>query len=146
MEIRKAGALDISPLIFFLLNMHKETEIKVAPIDSEKVVSEISNVIHRGVAFVAVTDDNNLAGSIGGGTGFDWWSTQPFLADNWFYVAPEHRKSSIAIRLVKKFIETGKEANVPVRLGHIFSGDVDRKDKFYEHLGFIKAGTVFVEK
>ena len=146
MEIRKAGALDISPLIFFLLNMHKETEIKVAPIDSEKVVSEISNVIHRGVAFVAVTDDNNLAGSIGGGTGFDWWSTQPCLADNWFYVAPEHRKSSIAIRLVKKFIETGKEANVPVRLGHIFSGDLDRKDKFYEHLGFIKAGTVFVEK
>ena len=146
MEIRKAGALDISPLIFFLLNMHKETEIKVAPIDSEKVVSEISNVIHRGVAFVAVTDDNNLAGSIGGGTGFDWWSTQPFLADNWLYVAPEHRKSSIAIRLVKKFIETGKEANVPVRLGHIFSGDLDRKDKFYEHLGFIKAGTVFVEK
>jgi len=146
MEIRKAGALDISPLIFFLLNMHKETEIKVAPIDSEKVVSEISNVIHRGVAFVAVTEDNNLAGSIGGGTGFDWWSTQPFLADNWFYVAPEHRKSSIAIRLVKKFIETGKEANVPVRLGHIFSGDLDRKDKFYEHLGFIKAGTVFVEK
>jgi hypothetical protein len=37
------------------------------------------------------------------------------------------------------------DAKLPVRLGHVFSGDLDRKDKFFERLGMIKAGSVFVE-
>ena len=32
-----------------------------------------------------------------------------------------------------------------IRLGHIFSGDVNRKDKFYERLGLVKAGSIYVE-
>ena len=33
-----------------------------------------------------------------------------------------------------------------LRMGHIYSGDLSRKDKFYERLGLIKAGSVYVEK
>ena len=32
-----------------------------------------------------------------------------------------------------------------IRLGHIFSGDLERKDKFYERLGMVKAGSTYVE-
>jgi len=32
-----------------------------------------------------------------------------------------------------------------IRLGHLFSGDIDRKDKFFKRLGFAKAGSIFVE-
>ena len=48
--------------------------------------------------------------------------------------------------LVKNFIKLAKEAKLTVRLGHVFSGDVERKDKFFERLGLIKAGSVYVEK
>tara|TARA_R100000306_G_scaffold13038_1_gene15744 strand:+ start:79 stop:519 length:441 start_codon:yes stop_codon:yes gene_type:complete len=146
MEIRRTGPLDISALITLLASMHKEAEITLTPIDSDKLITVINTVIHRGVSFVAVTDDNSIAGSIGGETGFDWWSTSPFLSDYWFYVDPEQRNSSAAVRLAKQFVETGKEANVPVRIGHIFSGDLERKDKFYERLGFVRVGSTFVEK
>jgi hypothetical protein len=40
----------------------------------------------------------------------------------------------------------GKDAKLKVRLGHIYSGDLDRKDKFYEKLGLVKAGSTYVEK
>lgn len=90
-------------------------------------------------------EENRLVGSVGGMVGQDWWSDQKFLADNWFYVSPDHRKSSIALKLIKNFIEVANDAKLPVRLGHIFSGDIDRKDKLFEKLGMIKAGSVFVE-
>ena len=45
----------------------------------------------------------------------------------------------------KEFIKIGQEVKIPVRLGHIFSGDLDRKDKLFERLGMTKAGCVFVE-
>jgi L-amino acid N-acyltransferase YncA len=146
MEYRKAAPLDISALIMLLVSAHQETELEVSPINSEKAISTISDVIHRGVSFVAVTDNNTIAGSIGGGTISDWWSTKPVLSDYWFYVPKEHRNSDIAMQLVKRFIEAGKEAKVSIQLGHILSGDVDRKDHLFERLGFIKAGSTFLEK
>ena len=38
-----------------------------------------------------------------------------------------------------------KVAKLKIRLGHIFSGDLERKDKLFTRMGFIKAGSVFVE-
>jgi len=32
-----------------------------------------------------------------------------------------------------------------IRLAHVFSGDSDRKDKFFSKLGFNKVGSVFME-
>ena len=88
---------------------------------------------------------NKLTGSIGGCTTTDWWASEKYLADSWFYVYPDNRKSDIAKNLITDFIKIGKEANMKVRLGHIFSGDLDRKDKFYERLGLVKAGSTYVE-
>ena len=38
-----------------------------------------------------------------------------------------------------------KEAKLKVRLGHIFSGDIERKDNFYEKLGLVKVGSTYME-
>ena len=48
--------------------------------------------------------------------------------------------------LVKNFVNFAKSVKMSVRLGHVFSGDIERKDKFFERLGFKKAGSVYVEK
>ena len=75
----------------------------------------------------------------------DWWAQNKYLSDLWLYVSPDHRKSSAGIELIKNFKNVGNEAKIPVRLGHIFSGDIDRKDKLFEKSGFKKVGSVFVE-
>jgi hypothetical protein len=145
MQIRRANILDISPLLAMLYTMHNETEIKVPEINPAKLSVKVNDAINRGAVVVAMNDQNKLLGSIGGIVSSDWWSEETFLADMWFYVYPMHRSSSAAIKLVKEFLKIGQEAKLPVRLGHIFSGDLDRKDKLFERLGLIKAGCVFVE-
>jgi GNAT superfamily N-acetyltransferase len=124
--------------------MHSETIDGTSPIDSEKLTSAINNALHRGVVVVAEID-NKIVGSIGGMETSDWWSSEKYLADLFFFVYKEHRKSTIAVKLIKSFMEIGKKANMKMKLGHVYSGDGDRKDKFYERLGFVKAGSLYTE-
>ena len=142
--IRKANALDISAITYMLSVMYKETELYVPTINSHKLVNKVNDIIHSGIVLVA-TEQNQLLGSIGGTIATDWWSDEQYLSDLWFYVYKDHRKSNIAKNMIVDFIKIGKEANMKIRLGHIFSGDLDRKDKFYERLGLVKAGSTYVE-
>ena len=109
------------------------------------MVNKITETIHRGIGFVSLNDNNVIEGSIGGLVASDWWSDEKYLGDLWFYVTPEARKSNAAFELVRNFKRVGKEAKIPVRLGHVFSKDLERKDKFFERLGLQKAGSVFLE-
>ena len=121
MQIREATMQDIKPIYEMLLKMHSETNIKLAPVK------------------------NKIVGSIAGIANSYWWSDEKSLRDLWFYVRPENRKSSIAIKLVKNFIYSGNSAKLKIKLGHVFSGDIERKDKFFERLGLTKAGSLYVE-
>jgi len=38
-----------------------------------------------------------------------------------------------------------KNAEVRVKLGHVYTGDGERKDKFYERLGLSKVGSLYME-
>jgi hypothetical protein len=144
-ECRRANLFDVSAITAMLVEMHNNAEIKLTKLNTEKLVNKINEALHRGIIFV-VHDDNNIVGSIGGMVVSDWWSDETHLSDLWFYVSPSQRKSNAAMLLVKNFIKLSKEAKLTVRLGHVFSGDVERKDKFFERLGLIKAGSVYVEK
>tara|TARA_R100000388_G_scaffold65948_1_gene47918 strand:+ start:1495 stop:1938 length:444 start_codon:yes stop_codon:yes gene_type:complete len=145
MKIRRAGVLDISAIIALLIEMHNGTDVPASKIHSEKMVNKITETIHRGIGFVSLNDNNVIEGSIGGLVASDWWSDEKYLGDLWFYVTPEARKSNAAFELVRNFKRVGKEAKIPVRLGHVFSKDLERKDKFFERLGLQKAGSVFLE-
>jgi|TARA_R100001163_G_scaffold15097_1_gene13709 N-acetylglutamate synthase-like GNAT family acetyltransferase len=145
MHVRKAGILDISSLILLLAEMHKNVKLSIPKINSELLVDKISQAIHKGVVFVVLDDKNIIKGSIGGMIGSDWWSEDKYLADLWFYVTPDYRKSNAASELVKNFMKVAKDSKIPVRLGHVFSGDIDRKDNFFSKLGLVKAGSIFVE-
>ena len=144
MIIRKATILDISALIHLLYTMHKETIINIPNINSVKLINKISHLIHIGLILVA-EKDKKIVGSIGGQIVEDWWSDEKYIADAWFYVYKNNRKSTIAIRLLKSFMKITKEAKLKLRLGHIFSGDMDRKDKFFTKIGLQKVGSTFME-
>lgn len=134
----------MSALALMLVEMHQKTQNKIPSINSEKLIGKINEVLHRGIILVA-HEDNKIVGSIGGMAVCDWWSDEQHLSDLWFYVTPDARKSRAAHLLATDFINIANEAKIPVRLGHVFSGDSDRKDKFFERLGLIKAGSLYVE-
>ena len=144
MKVRRAVATDISAIYAMLKEMHGNTKLDVAPIDDYKLLNKINEVIHKGLVLVSYKD-NEITGSIAGITTSDWWSSEPLFSDIWFYVSPLHRKSRSAFILIKTFIKIAKDANLKIRLGHIYSGDMERKDKFYEKLGLVKAGSTYVE-
>ena len=127
-----------------LLAMHSGTVDGTSPVNSEKLTTAINNALHRGVVIVAEVD-GRIIGSIGGMETSDWWSSEKYLADMWFFVYKEHRKSNIASKLIKSFMQVAKEANVKIKLGHVYSGDGERKDKFYERLGLSKVGSLYTE-
>jgi GNAT superfamily N-acetyltransferase len=145
MEVRRAFANDISALYAMLREMHSNTELEVSPIDDYKLLNKINEIVHKGLVLVSY-EGNEITGSIAGIRISDWWSSEPILSDIWFYVSPLHRKSRSALMLIKAFIKIAKDAKVKMRLGHIYSGDIERKDKFYEKLGLVKAGSTYVEK
>ena len=62
MEVRGAGPLDISALAHMLAEMHQQTELPVPPINTERLINKINEVVHRGVVFVAIDDEGKMAG------------------------------------------------------------------------------------
>jgi GNAT superfamily N-acetyltransferase len=142
--IRLATVEDLSEIYMMLNVMHSETIEGTSPIDSEKLTSAINNALHKGV--VIVFDVNGkIAGSIAGVETSDWWSSEKYLADMWFFVYKEHRRSNIAAKLIKSFMRVAKEAKFKIKLGHVYSGDGERKDKYYERLGLSKVGSLYTE-
>ena len=144
MMIRLATVMDLSELYHMLYVMHSETSHNLSPIVSEKLTTAISMSLHRGVVLVAEVD-GHIIGSIGGMETTDWWSDEKYLADMWFFVYKEHRKSTAAIKLVKSFMQIGKDASIRIKLGNVYSGDLERKDNFYERLGLCKVGSMYTE-
>jgi N-acetylglutamate synthase-like GNAT family acetyltransferase len=126
--------------------MHEGTVINIPNIKLECLARKVDNVIKNGIVFVTYNNEGFITGSIGGIYANDWWSDEKHLSDLWFFVSKNYRKSRSAIMLVKYFINFAKSIKMSVRLGHVFSGDIERKDKFFERLGFKKAGSVYVEK
>lgn len=123
--------------------MHQESEFKIGEIDPRKLSQSVLSVINDGICFVAIDEDKFL-GSIGGVYSSEWWTNEKTLGDIWFYVQEESRNTKAAIGLIKKFIEAGDGMNI--KLGHIYNGDIARKDNFYERLGLVKAGSTYVKE
>ena len=142
--LRLATVEDISEIYMMLMVMHSGTVVGTSPVDSEKLTAAINNTLHKGIVIVFEVD-GKIAGSIAGLETSDWWSSDKYLADMWFFVYKEHRKSNIAVKLVKSFMQVAKKSKFKVKLGHVYSGDGDRKDKFFERFGLSKVGSLYTE-
>ena len=127
-----------------MIDMYSRIEIPASPVSSQKLLNIINSAIHKGIVLVAEIE-GKIIGSIGGMANSDWWSEEQHLGDLWFYIYPNKRNSRAAVKLVRTFINVGKEINMKVKLGHFYSGDIDRKDKFFDRLGFVKTGSLYTE-
>jgi|TARA_R100000900_G_scaffold15284_1_gene13384 hypothetical protein len=144
MIIRRAVPEDVSEIHKMLIDMYNRIEVPASPLSERKVLDVIKSAMEKGIVIVAEVE-GKIIGSLGGMTNSDWWSEQKHLSDIWFYVSPDKRNSRAAVKLVKCFIKIGKEIKMKVKLGHYYSGDIERKDKFFDRLGFVKAGSLYTE-
>lgn len=144
MSLRIATPSDATELIDMIVTMHTEAKFPIPPLDMDKVSGAISKAIQTGIVLVA-TKDKKIIGSIGGIVAEDWFSKNKVLGDLWFYVNKEERSSNTAVFLIKHFISAAKKAKLTVRLGHVYFGDLERKDKFYKKLGLTLIGQTYSE-
>jgi hypothetical protein len=140
MEIKRASIFDFSHVCALLVRMHNEADFELSNIDPEKFSNSVLKMINNGIVLVAF-EEGRMIGSIGGLKSSEWWSTEPVLGDLWFYVEPESRKTKAALNLVKEFMSYGE--GMSIKLGHIYGGDLDRKNNFFERLGLKKAGSSY---
>ena len=118
--------------------------VDIPKINTGKLVHKINELLHTGIILVAV-DGEKVIGSISGQKNKDWWSDEDYIGDLWYYVMKDYRKSDVAKKLLNHFVKIVKEVKLQLRLGHVFSGDVVRKDKFYERQGFSRVGSIYIE-
>jgi len=144
MIIRRANSEDISEIYKMLVDMYDRIEIEASPLSHRKLKDVIDSAMEKGIVIVAEVE-GKIIGSLAGVTNTDWWSEEKHLGDLWFYVYPDSRNSRAAVKLVKCFIKIGKEIKMKVKLGHFYSGDIERKDKFFDRLGFVKTGSLYTE-
>ena len=78
MELRRATPFDVSKVFNLLKQMHSETEIRVSPINTKKLLDTINSAIHDGVVLLAEIK-GKIVGSIGGMLNSDWWSSEEYL-------------------------------------------------------------------
>jgi len=142
--LRKASEDDAEDLLQMLCEQHSEATVKHGNIDGEKALGNIKRTIERGASYIAETEAG-MVGSIGFLVSSDWWSQEKHLADMWFYVRPAYRKSRAAHLLFRAYSETAASMELPVKAGHVDGADVDRKDKFFERFGLVRAGSIFME-
>jgi len=142
--IRIASYLDIPPLLMLLSDMHEESPVDFGNINWEKTMRNVLTSIESGACFIA-EHDGEVVGSVGGHFGSEWFTDRKTLGDLWFYVRPDNRATKAGHNLLTAFKQLGNETGVPVRMGHVFGEDVDRKDAFFERHGFKRIGTSYAE-
>lgn len=142
MEIRKASLLDFSAILVLLSEMQEEAELE--NVNWTKVSHTLIECIGKGLVLISVDEEQNrITGSIGGDVGTEWYSTEPILGDYWFFVREQYRQTPAAARLITAWKEIGDGGKVTIKMGHVLGGDVERKDKLFERMGFEKLGSLY---
>lgn len=140
-QYRQARQEDADSLYEFLLEMYGE--VAFAPLSEESARQEIARCIDSGHTIIAEVD-GELAGSVGVAVGGVWYSDAPILMDSWFFVTKKHRKSMIAVGMLKRVREGAKAAGLPLAMGVYSKGDIDRKNALFRRF-MTPVGEMFVE-
>ena len=94
-------------------------------------------------AWVVEDDDGKVLGSIGIHKTSPWYSDEEYLADGWFYVLPEYRKSGVGQMLLNAAIEFAKDQNLPLIVGVFNMDDTGKKIEIMNRMGLKLIGGLF---
>ena len=101
----------------------------MAPLDFKKGVEHVRGLLSDGIVFIGEVDDE-AAGTLGAEWRTYWYSSAVHLADSWFYVSPDYRKTSVAPRLLKAYKDCALQNKVKAYIGVWSPHGVAAKNKF----------------
>lgn len=132
--------------IIDLLVMHFVPEHKMGPL------SAINVNLEKGLKWVlfnvnqmafGVEENGRLIGTIGLHRTSPWYSDSEYLADGWFYVLPEYRKTGVGKMLIDEAKKFAEEVKLPLIIGVFTSEDATTKAQVMQKLGLTMVGGLF---
>ena len=127
MRIRRAIPEDEDVIFFLLMGMAAENTKH--PVNVQKTIGKIQEVLSNGYAAMAEID-GQVVGSLAVLQQEPWWSNARFLGDAWFYVRPEHRVSRAAVMLKKAAFDFADSVGMELVLAVFSIEDAERKSQF----------------
>jgi GNAT superfamily N-acetyltransferase len=148
MQIRLATSSDITTILSMGIQMHAESRFKRYPMNPSRTQEAIETLLSNSTVGCILLAEHPQAGIVGMLAGYvtDYFFTDIRLAqDKWFYVIPEHRGSSAALKLLiafRRWAENRQAKELCINMSVAI--DQARFNKFMTHLGFQCAGSNFV--
>lgn len=109
--IRPAETRDISRIVALSKEMHKEGLYKDIPFNSEKFIGTVSRCMRDGFAWVGEKDGLVVCGMLAT-VGEYFFSHAKLTNDLGLFVSKDHRKSRLALLLLKEYVSWGKSMGV----------------------------------
>jgi GNAT superfamily N-acetyltransferase len=139
-----ASHADVKAVLALASAMHAEGAYAFLPFDSPKVLATILACATQPDHFAAIAVREVPVGFLAGRLSEYPFCREKLAHELGFFVAREARRSTAAARLLRAFrawaLERGaREVTVATSTGH----EVDRVDRFLEHMGFARVGGVF---
>jgi predicted N-acetyltransferase YhbS len=125
---RFAEPFDADALHELLLEMH--AEMSFFPLAEEKGHAKIVEVLERGVCLLCEYD-GLLIGSIGLLPVQLWYTESYMMTDAWTFVKREHRKSRVAIEMLKRIKAFCARAGLPLAMAVVSPHEAERKNTLY---------------
>jgi len=138
--VRPATVADLDGLVVLLFMMGRE--MSLFQVNEAKSIAFIQSVLSTGFVLVAELN-GEIVGSIGLTLTSFWYSDDTALVDTWFYIKPNARRSSVALRLLRGAKQHSKELGLILIVGVFNLQETARKNKLYERL-FTPIGEFFV--
>lgn len=131
----------IDLLVTHFVPEHKMGPLSAINLNLEKGVQWV--IYNVGQVAFGVEDKGKLIGSLGLHRTTPWYSDSEYLADGWFYVLPEYRKTGVGKMLIDEAKKFAEEAKLPLIIGVFTSEDADTKAQVMQKLGLTMVGGMF---
>jgi len=147
MKIRFATKEDVDTVLALGREMHAESRFAHYPLNDEKAVSTIHGMIanpHKACLLLAQRADGKIAGMLAAYMSEFFFCDAIAVQDRWFYVLPQYRGSSAAVKLIialRQWAESKKVNELCINMS--VAVEMERFNKLMTHMGFKCCGSNF---
>jgi GNAT superfamily N-acetyltransferase len=144
LSVRKAAPNDLLGIFKLVASMHSETDFRHTEFDPEKALGTLAMWIEGEYSEIFISvKDGEITGLLIGNLVRHWYSQDLFAIEKMFYVAPQHRGTRAAYKLVETFVQWGKDSNSKHITAGIASGSGEAGARLYERFGLKNLGSNF---
>ena len=148
MLIRQFSASDIEACIELGSMMHRESVYRDHPFSKDRLTF-LAHLCLTNPDYVCFVAERNglIVGLMAGVAGHNFYADSKYAADLALYVAPQHRGSTAAVRLIIEFSKWAEAAGCnEMRCGVTTGINDELGGKIYRRFGFVDGGNLYVKQ